>query len=83
MKKRCHPLFWQPQNSYSNNKIKKYDQVLKEFCQKENIFFVEIFERFNNVDYPKFLEDGIHPNSEGHKLIFESIKDFLLRAKII
>jgi len=29
------------------------------------------------------LEDGLHPNSEGHKKIFESVKEFLIKNKII
>jgi lysophospholipase L1-like esterase len=80
---RCHPLFWQSQNSYSNELIKEYDQALKDFCQKEEVPLVEIYDRFINMDYPRLMEDGIHPNGEGHQMMFEAIKDFLEKQKFI
>ena len=29
------------------------------------------------------LPDGLHPNTEGHKKMFERIKDFLVENKLI
>ncbi len=31
----------------------------------------------------KYLPDGIHPNSEGHKLIFEKVKQSLESKNLI
>ena len=29
------------------------------------------------------LEDGLHPNSAGHEKMFQRVKDFLIKNKII
>lgn len=80
---RMNPVFWQPQNSYKNEDIKKYDQALKEFTEKEKIGFVEIFNQMSEMGIAKLMEDGIHPNSEGHKVIYESISQYLISENII
>lgn len=38
-----------------------------------------MFDLLENED----LEDGLHPNSEGHKKMFIRVKDFLIENKII
>jgi len=35
------------------------------------------------IDYKKFLEDGVHPNSEGHQLIYSMVKDFLVKNSVL
>ena len=80
------PILWDTDKSYKNEYIKKYNEIIKSVC-KENvsleIHFIDIFEDWLNIDYKKLLEDGLHPNSEGHRKIFESVKDFLTKNKII
>ena len=68
---------------YKNEYIKKYNEIIKSVCEKNKIYFIEIFENWINSDYKKLLEDGLHPNSEGHQKIFESVKNFLIENKII
>ena len=52
-------------------------------CEENKIYFVEVFEKFKEINYQKLLDDGLHPNSEGHQKIFEIVKDFLIENKII
>lgn len=69
---------------FKNKNIKKYDIVIKNICKKENVFFLNLFDKWIKIDYKKLLlKDGIHPNSEGHQKIFEDLKDFLIKNKII
>jgi len=35
------------------------------------------------LDYKGLLEDGLHPNSTGHKKIYEIVKGFLVENRII
>ena len=37
----------------------------------------------NNNPNKEIFEDGLHPNPEGHKRIFELVKDFLVEKEII
>ena len=81
---KVNPLPWSKTGkSYKNQDIRKYNQIMKEVCQKNKIYFIEIFENWIKTDYKKLLKDGVHPNSSGHQKIFEIVKDFLIKNKII
>lgn len=80
---KVNPIPWKLTHSYKNELIKKFDNASKEICDKNEISFIEIFEKIIKEDYKNLLEDGLHPNSEGHKKIFEILKDSLIKNKII
>jgi len=77
------PCPWVPERSYRNENVKKYNQIIKEECSKNKVDFFEIFEKFSQADNKKLLIDGVHPNTQGHELIFEIVKDYLIKKKII
>lgn len=64
---------------YVNAEIKKYDEVMKSVCQENNIPYLDIFGLLNKEDF----EDGLHPNTTGHKKIFDKVKNFLEENKWI
>ncbi|MFQ6056666.1 MAG: SGNH/GDSL hydrolase family protein [Methanosarcinales archaeon] len=74
---------WATNISYKNESIQKYNEIIKSVCKENNVYFVEIFDQMMKLSYKKLLEDGLHPNSDGHQKIFEIIKDFLIKNKII
>ncbi|MFZ3076839.1 MAG: GDSL-type esterase/lipase family protein [Candidatus Aenigmatarchaeota archaeon] len=82
---RTMPTIWSNTEYFTNKSIRKYDGIIKYVCKKENVPFLELFDDWLKIDYKKLLDkkDGLHPNSEGHKIIFETVKDFLLKEKII
>jgi len=80
---RTDPISWATDKSYKNNYVQKYDGIMKSICKENNVYFIEIFDVFVDTDYKKLLEDGLHFNSEGHQKIFEVVKDFLIKNKII
>lgn len=68
---------------YKNENMQKYNEIIK-FLSKENkVYFVDVMNEWNKLDYPKLLYDGVHPNSEGHKKIFQVVRDFLLEKDLI
>ena len=76
------PIPWSPDKSYRNENVKQYDEIVKSICKDKNIYFIEIFNDWMRSDYKNLLEDGLHPNSKGHKNIFEVVKNFLIKNKI-
>lgn len=56
--------------SLDEKTIKEYNQVIKELCLENNLKFITLQEIIEKED----LEDGLHPNSQGHQKIFERIK---------
>jgi len=53
--------------------IEKYNKTIEKFCQQNNIPFCPMYDLLNDND----LADGLHPNAQGHKKMFEQIKNFL------
>jgi len=65
-------------NYFLNSNIKKYNNIIKDICQKKNIFFVDLLSDWDKIDYKKFLSiDGVHPNKTGHQKIFEKVRRLL------
>ncbi len=80
---KVNPMPWDTDKSPKNKNIQEYDQIIKSVCEESDVHFIEIFENWIKMDYKKLLEDGVHPNSEGHQKIFEIVKNFLVEKKII
>lgn len=64
---------------YVNAEIKKYNEIMRDVCKENSVPYLDVFGLLNNEDF----EDGLHPNSAGHKKIFEKVKDFLETHKWI
>jgi len=63
---------------YTNENIKKYSEIMKDVCQRNNILFLDVG-LLNNKDF----DDGLHPNATGHEKIFIKVRDFLIANKWI
>ncbi|MHB8660427.1 MAG: SGNH/GDSL hydrolase family protein [Minisyncoccota bacterium] len=63
---------------YTNENIEKYNRITEGVCRANNIPVLDIGS-FNSEDF----YDGLHPNAEGHRKIFEEVKDFLFKQKWI
>ncbi len=50
---------------YSNQRIAKYNQVIKQVSQNRNCLFFDLFKLLSNSN----LDDGLHPNEDGHQKI--------------
>jgi lysophospholipase L1-like esterase len=77
VEERTTPVSW-GDYVYTNERILEFDAVLKEFCQKNKLPYVEIFQPFQETQKTlELMQDGLHPNNEGHQLIAD-----LVRAKL-
>lgn len=72
--KRTMPVFW---GDYicDNESIKRYEDAMQEVAEDNSIPFVGIFDAFKrSLDSgADLLPDGLHPNDEGHELIFNTL----------
>lgn len=62
---------------YTNENTKRYNQVIREVCEKHKVIFIDNFGLLDNEDF----EDGLHPNANGHQKLFERVKDILIENK--
>ena len=65
------PVPWIP-IYYTNENIEKYSKIMEDVCRENSIPFLDIG-LLNNDDF----DDGLHPNAEGHRKIYEKVKSFL------
>lgn len=73
------PIPWYTVASYKNEYIQKYDEIIKNVCEENQVNYIKVFDKLVTTD----LEDGVHPTSFGHQKIFEIVKEFLIANKII
>lgn len=64
---KTNPLSWNDNKVILNENLEKYNNEIKNFCEKNGIKFIDIYSKMKKIDYKSFLFDGLHPNSEGHK----------------
>jgi|SRR3989344_76028 len=64
------PIPWSPTKNYTSENIRKYSSVIKSTCERQRIPFIDMSGVVSREEMP----DGLHPNTEGHKKIFEKVK---------
>ena len=64
-------FFWKPGKYYWNKIISNYDYKLEILCHEKNIKYISMKDALDESDYI----DGLHPNTIGHKKIFEIVKE--------
>lgn len=71
---RTTPVSWGDFH-YTNEAIKNYENKMAGVADEYKVSFIPVFENFKNeLDAGKYLlPDGLHPNSEGHELLYEII----------
>jgi lysophospholipase L1-like esterase len=74
-----NPIPWAPTLAYAQKYVSNYERIISEICNEINLPFFPMFERWKALqDFRKFLLDGVHPNSDGHALISEQLKPFII-----
>jgi len=60
---------------HTNSEVRNYNEILREVCSDKEVKFVPLFDELqDDGGWNKKLFDGIHPNSKGHKQIYETVK---------
>lgn len=74
VEERSDPVSW-GDTGYTNTRIKEFDDTLRQFCEDNQIPFVEVYEPFTKAEAEtELLPDSLHPNDEGHQLIANLVK---------
>lgn len=81
--KRADPIPWRPEYSYNLERVGQFNQAAREFCQENDVDFIDVFSEWEREDYSRLLEDGLHPNAEGHEMIFQAVRRVLERKGLI
>ncbi len=77
------PVEWDDDLAYRNGDIKEYDSIIEGICRRRKVLFLEVFDRFMEMEYLSLLEDGLHPNPTGHFVLAQMVRDFLEANKVL
>ncbi|MEF8880634.1 MAG: GDSL-type esterase/lipase family protein [Candidatus Nanohaloarchaea archaeon] len=72
-----------PDNILRNEKVHEYEDIKEKVTNKHDIEYIDLFKTVKEEKNTKFLEEGVHPTSEGHKLIFQEVKERLEEKELI
>ena len=67
------PASWAPDYFVDVKTACEYNEIIEQFCKEKNTPFISL----EGVLTLNDLSDGLHPNTEGHRKMFERIKDAL------
>lgn len=70
------PIPWNTEFAYRNSEVERFNACIETLAAEEGVPFVPMFDVFG-TDYRKYLGDGLHPTAEGHRRMFERVRDFL------
>ncbi len=73
------PVAWDKECHYENSKIEDYNTMLNRVAEEKGVQVIPVFDEWQKIDYQSMLADGVHPNNEGHRYLYEKIRDFLLK----
>lgn len=64
-------------NSF-NKKVKLFNELIKEFCQKENMEFIDLNEELAEADFLKseYTSDGLHLNIPAYQVWAKKLKNY-------
>lgn len=69
-----YPVPWDVSIGYSRELIKPYNDVLKDLSTIPNVELIDLNSKLTLED----LYDGVHPNSNGHKKIYEEVLEKIM-----
>lgn len=69
------------QNRFVNAEIEKYDAEIKRLAALHGVPYIQMSDVFPTNS--QYMSDTVHPNAEGHRLMFERVKEHLEKAGIL
>ena len=80
--KKTNPLpYSRTGKMWTNKRILEYNSILKRICKEEGILFIDMPKKLFR-EAPSLVPDGIHPNNEAHRIIFETVKEKLKNSMV-
>ena len=70
---RTKPIEWDRTRCYSNANVSRFNDAMKDVCSREKVQFIDLFAYMSKMNYAKLLEDGLHPSSKGHNVVFRHV----------
>ena len=76
------PLPWYPEYASLDEDGQRYDEAIQGVADEGGALYISM-RNILNKDFETYTYDGDHPSAEGHRLIYERVKDGLEQAGIL
>ena len=78
---RVNPCPWAPQFGCRTERRVHFEKMIADVCALESMPFLPVSQAFQSLsDYVTYLQDGVHPTTQGHECLYNLIKPFLLTS---
>ncbi|MFB6244841.1 MAG: SGNH/GDSL hydrolase family protein [Candidatus Nanohaloarchaea archaeon] len=77
------PIPWAEEKELSDERLEGYVKIQREVSEQENLPFIDLREKFSRQEWEEFLEDGCHPDNQGHRKIFQEVSEKLAEEGIL
>jgi len=68
------PIPWSDENkNYDNTNVALYDSLVKQVCEEQGLPYLDLSTLLTLDE----LEDGLHPDANGHEKMYKAVKYFL------
>lgn len=67
------PIPWAEEKEMSDGRLQSYVEIQREVCRQKDVELIDLRKEFSKSEWEELMEDGVHPNSEGHERIFEIV----------
>lgn len=68
-----NPIPWFPNVAYLEKRVAEFNSIIEDVCAKQGLDFINLLPDWSKQDVKDHLFDGIHPNDEGHRRIFNAV----------
>ncbi len=78
-----YPMPWKKSHGYKNSEKEDYTKILREIVENRELTLVDFFREIDKEAWKDRLEDGVHPNAEGHEQLYRIAKSELKKRELI
>ncbi|MFB6204421.1 MAG: GDSL-type esterase/lipase family protein [Candidatus Nanohaloarchaea archaeon] len=72
-----------PDHRLDHEKFGEYEAIKKELCREREVPYIDLVEITEGTENSRYLEEGVHPNAEGHSQIAGKVKEKLEEGDLL
>ena len=66
-----YPMPWKDTHGYLNSEKEAYTEILREISNEKDLPLVDFFSNLDTELFKRYLKDGVHPDTDGHRKMLE------------
>lgn len=75
---KVNPIPWSPEKAFTTAHLRRYDTAIRTIADEMSLAYIDVATPFIAAGGTALLDDGIHPTTQGHEVIFTTVRDVLV-----